>query len=100
MWYDNQTPRMKPNIENYIGAISDLSEEYYSLCEEMGQLAERKGEAWLVLRKECKTNAECDQKWAATADGKRENYLKWFVKGLQAKRGSLILRLKSEQGTL
>ena len=88
---------MNPNL---LPQISDLSDAYYKACEEAGQIAERKGTAWLELRRECETNAECDQKWAATADGKRENYLKWFTKGLQAKRGALILQLKAEQGTL
>ena len=89
-----------PTIENLLNGIDALSTEYYSLCEEAGELAQRKGTAWLELRASCKTNAECDQKWAATADGKRENYLKFYIKGVQAKRGSLILRLRSEQGTL
>ena len=91
---------MNGTPENLLEEIGALSDEYYSMCEEMGQLAERKGVAWLELRKVCKTNAECDQQWAATADGKRENYLKWYIKGLQAKRGSLILRLRADTGSL
>lgn len=83
-----------------IEQISVLSDEYYNLCEEMGQICERSGFAWLEMRKECATNAECDAKWAATADGKRENYLRWYIKGLQAKRGALILQLRAEQGSL
>ena len=86
--------------EQLLQQIGTLSDEYYALCEEAGGIAERKGTAWLELRGECKTNAECDQKWAATADGKRENYLKYYLKGVSAKRSSLILRLKADTGTL
>lgn len=80
--------------------IGELSDEFYNVCEEAGSIAERKGYAWLEMRKNYKTNSECDQAWAATADGRRESYLKWYVKGLAAKRGSLILRLRAEQGQL
>jgi len=83
-----------------IEQISALSDEYYNICEEAGQIAERKGTAWLELRRQCKTNAECDQQWAATADGRRENYLKYYIKGVSAKRGALILQLRAEQGSL
>jgi hypothetical protein len=80
--------------------INALSDEYFKLTQEMASISERSGTAWLELRKQCKTNAEADQQWHATADGRRENFLKWYLKGLQAKRGALILEHKSNSGIL
>lgn len=80
--------------------INKVSDEFYELSQEMGDIAERKGVAWLEIRKGCKTNAEADQTWDASADGRRENYLKWYLRGLQAKRGALILEHKANSGIL
>jgi hypothetical protein len=74
-----------------IEQINTLSDEYFKLAQEMAGIAERSGTAWLELRKQCKTNAETDQQWQATADGRRENYLKWYLRGLEKKRGALVL---------
>lgn len=90
----NLTPRA---LQEQINTISD---EYFSLCQEMAEISERKGTAWLEMRSTCDTNAECDQQWNASADGKRENYLKWYLKGLSAKRSSLILEYKANNGQL
>ena len=98
--------------------ISALSEEYYDMCDEMGQIAERKAYAWLEIKnnqyskeelkvfgetgaaKKPLTNAEVDKIWDSSADGRRENYLKWYIRGLSAKRSTLILQLKADTGTL
>jgi len=80
--------------------INEISELYFEKCQEAAEIAERKGLVWLEMRKLYKTNAETDQAWDASADGRRENYLKWFIKGLQAKRGALILEHKLNQGSL
>lgn len=80
---------------NLIKEINVISDELYKVCQEMGEIAERSGVGWLELRKTCKTNAEADQLWATTADGRRENYLKWYIKGLEKKRGALVLEHKS-----
>lgn len=88
----NLTPRQ------LIEQINAVSDEYYKLCQEAAEISERKGTAWLELRRECKTNAEADQLWAASADGRRESYLKIYLRGLQAKRGSLVLEYKYNQG--
>ena len=85
--------------EKLIQQINEISDEGYKVSQELAEIAERKGTAWLALRKECKTNAECDAQWDATADGKRENYLKWLFKGLQMKRGALIMEWKSNNGS-
>ena len=63
--------------------INTLADEYYKLSDELGQIAERSGTAWLELRKTCKTNAEADQLWNTTPDGRREAYLKFYLKGLE-----------------
>lgn len=78
--------------------INAVSDEFYVLSQELAGIAERSGTAWLEIRKECSTNGEADKLWAATADGRRENYLKIYLKGLQAKRGALILEYKSNAG--
>ena len=85
---------MAKTPQQLIEEISTLSDEYYDVCEEAGQIAERSGTAWLEIRKGCKTNAEADQMWQTTPDGKRENFLKWYTKGLTAKRGARILELR------
>jgi hypothetical protein len=74
-----------------IEEINRIGDEFYQLSQEAAEIAARSGTAWLELRKECKTNAECDSKWKATPDGSREAYLKIYLRGLQAKRGALIL---------
>jgi hypothetical protein len=86
--------------EQLQGAINAISEDLYESCQEMAQIAERKGVAWLELRAACKTNGEADKLWDASPDGRRENHLKWAIKGLQAKRGALILEHKSNSGIL
>lgn len=88
----NLTPRQLQ--EEY----SKISDELYEMCQEMATIAEKKGTAWLELRNECKTNAECDQRWAASELGKRENYLKWYIKGLQSKRGAMKQELQANSG--
>ncbi len=86
--------------EPLIQKINEVSDEFYEMSQELAGIAERKGTAWLELRRSCKTNAETDQIWAATPDGRRESYLKVYLKGLQARRGALILTWKADNGTL
>lgn len=74
--------------------IYDLSEEYFKASLEMGEIASRSGTAWLELRKKCKTDKECDRMWETTADGIRENYLKFYLKGCEKKISSLKLELR------
>jgi hypothetical protein len=86
--------------EKLIELINKVSDEFYAMSQELAAIAERKGTEWLRLRRGCKTNAEADQTWNATADGRREAYLKVYFKGLQAKRGALILEYKANAGFL
>ena len=80
--------------------INKISEEYFKLSTELAEIAERKGAEWLKLRIGAKTNAETDKEWDATADGRREAYLRIYLKGLQALRGARILEYKANQGIL
>ena len=86
--------------EKLIQDINVLAEEYYKLSQELAEISERKGTSWLELRKECKTNAETDQQWAASADGKREAYLKIYLKGLGSLKGAKTLAFKADRGIL
>jgi hypothetical protein len=80
-----------------VAQINTLSDEYFKLAQEMADIAERKGTAWLEIKQSHHnnnkpfTNAETDKVWEASADGRRENYLKWYLRGLEKKRGALVL---------
>lgn len=74
--------------------IYTLSDEYYKCSIEMGEIAERSGTKWLELRADCKTDKEADRKWDTTADGKREAYLKFYLKGLEKKISSLKMSIR------
>lgn len=80
--------------------INVLSDEYFKLSQELAEIAARKGDAWLMLRKESATNAEADQKWNTMSDGKREAYLKIYLKGLEKLRGAHVLEFRANNGTL
>lgn len=86
--------------EKLIEDINKASEEYYALSQELAGIAERKPMEWLEIRKIVKTNAETDQYWKATADGRREEYLKIYLKGLEKLRGAKILEYKANRGML
>ena len=86
------TPRQ---LQDSLNAISD---ELYTLTQEAAAIAGRTGTAWLEIRKGCKTNAEADQLFAATPDGRRMASLKWLVKGMQAKRGAIKMELEANAG--
>lgn len=87
-------------LQQVSGEIYTLSDNYYKCSVEMGSIAERSGTAWLELRKDCKTDKECDRKWDTTADGKRENYLKFYLKGCEKKIAALKMeaRILTGQG--
>lgn len=74
--------------------IYELSDFYYKASLEAGEIAERSGTAWLELRKDCKTDKECDRKWDTTADGKRDNYLRFYLKGCEKKISAMRLQLR------
>ena len=78
--------------------ITKLSENYFELSQELATIAEKKAFEWLGIRKGCKTNAEADQLWDATEFGRREAYLKIYLKGLEKLRGARILEFKANSG--
>lgn len=83
-----------------IEKINKVSDEYFALSQELAEIAERKGMRWLDIKSENigdkiaprqRTNAEVDKVWEASADGRRESYLKIYLKGLEKLRGALVL---------
>lgn len=80
--------------------INSISEDYFKLSTELAEIAERKGTEWLKIRSGTKTNAEADQEWDSKPDGRREAYLKIYLKGLEKLRGARILEWKSNNGSL
>ncbi len=83
-----------------IASISEISEDYFKLSQELAEIAERKAMEWLKLRQDAKTNAEADKVWDATADGRREAYLKIYLKGLEKLRGARMLEYRANSGLL
>lgn len=83
-----------------IEEINALSDEYYEKSQEMATIAEKKGTAWLELRSTCKTNAEANALWDASELGRRENYLKWYLKGLEKKRGARLTEYRANSNQL
>ncbi len=86
------TPRQ---VQDTLNAISDESN---ALHQELATIAERSADAKFDLMKTCKNGKEVDMRYAATPDGKREAYLKIYLKGLSHKRTALIMESKSNAG--
>lgn len=85
--------------EPLIEKINEISDEYYELSQELAGISERKGTAMLDLLAEHKKRNIAETYWDATADGKREAYLKMYLRGLGAKRAALILTHKADMGS-
>lgn len=86
--------------EKLIKLINEVSDEFYEKSMELAEIATRKASAWMEIRKVGSyTIAETDKIWEATEDGKREVYLRIYLRGLQAKRGALILEHKADSGS-
>lgn len=79
--------------------LTVISDKLYEVSQEAATIAGRSGTAWLELRKTCKTNAEADHIFAATPDGSRMAYLKYYIRGLQAKRGAIKMEIQSNSGS-
>ncbi len=80
-------------------AIQEISEESFILHQELASIVERAATVKLGLMGTSKSGKEVEMKYAATDDGKREAYLKIYLKGLSHKRTALILEYKANQGT-
>ncbi len=86
------TPRA---LQEKLNAISD---ESYRLHQEMATIVERSAEAKLELMKTCGSGKEVDMRYAATADGRRESYLRVYLRGLSHLRTSIIQEVKANSG--
>jgi hypothetical protein len=73
--FGHQNKIMSTTPRQLQDSFTAISEEMYAACQEMATIASEKGTTWLEMRKTYETNAECDQAWAASVQGKRENYL-------------------------
>lgn len=71
-----------------------LSAEFSAASEELGKLKAFRAIRWLVLRKDCKTDKECDRTWEATAEGQREMILTYKTKGLEKEISALNTMLR------
>ena len=88
----NLTPRQ---LQEQLSAISD---ESFTLHQELATIAERSGDAKLELMKTCESAKEIEMKYDATPDGKRAAYLKIYLRGLSHRRTALIEESKSNRG--
>lgn len=88
----NLTPRA---LQETLNAIS---EESFSLHMELAEISTRSADAKFELMKDGSNGKKVDMLYAATADGKRENYLKIYLKGLSHKRTALIEECKANRG--
>lgn len=78
--------------------LTNISEESFELHMELATLALLSAEAKLELMKDSKSGKEVDMKYDATENGKREAYLKIYLKGLSHKRTAIIQEIKSNGG--
>lgn len=78
--------------------LNEISDESFSKHQELALLAERSADAKFELMKTSKNGKEVDMKYNASESGKRETYLKIYLKGLSHKRTAIIQELKANQG--
>lgn len=82
-------------LQEQLNAISDESFEKH---QELALLVERSAESKFELMKTSKNGKEVDLKYNASESGKREAYLKIYLKGLSHKRTALIQEIKANSG--
>lgn len=71
-----------------------LSEGYQEASVELAGILSKKDTEWLELRKACSTDKECDRRWGASEGGKRESYLRYFLKGLEKRMSAIRAHLR------
>jgi len=71
-----------------------LSREYNEASKELGRLKQQRAVKWLELRKDCKTDKEADNVWAATPEGQREIELTYLCKGLEKEMSNTKAHLR------
>ncbi len=86
------TPRQ---LQEQLTAISD---ESFALHQELAEISCRSADAKFELMKDGSNGKRVDMLYAASVDGKRENYLKIYLKGLSHKRTALIEESKANRG--
>ena len=86
------TPRQ---LQESLNAISDESFEKH---QEFAEIVSRGAEAKFELMKTAKNGKQVDMLYAATEDGKREAYLKVYLRGLSHKRTALLEESKANRG--
>lgn len=79
--------------------LSAISDESFELHQELASIAERSASAKFILMETCKNGKEVDMRYANTEDGRRESYLKVYLKGLSHKRTALIMEMKANSNT-
>lgn len=88
----NTTPRQ---LQEQLNAIS---EESFALHQEMAAIVERSADVKLDFLKDGMSGKEVDMRYAATPDGKREAFLKVYLRGLSHKRTAMIEESKANRG--
>lgn len=78
--------------------LTAISEESFALHQELAELSSKSADAKFDLMKDGSNGKRVDMLYAATETGKRENYLKIYLKGLSHKRTSIIQELKANSG--
>lgn len=80
--------------------LEAVSQESFELHQELAIINSEMDMVWLKLRKECKTDKECDRVMGATEKGQRATYLKYYLRGLANKRTALIEESKNNRGSI
>lgn len=89
---------MKLTPQQLQETLTKISDESFEKHQELAELSLFAASAKLELMRECKNGKEVDMRYAATEQGKRENYLKIYLKGLSHRRTALIEESKSNRG--
>ena len=71
-----------------------LSEAYQESSKEAATVSSMKDTEWLELRKTCNSDKECDRRWGATENGKRDAYLRYYLKGLEKRMSAIRAHLR------
>jgi len=89
---------MKTTPRELQESLTTISEESFAKHQELATLVERSADAKLELMKTCGSGKEVELKYAGTEDGKREAYLRIYLRGLSHKRTSIISEIKTNAG--
>lgn len=90
---------MKLTLQQLQEELNRISNESFAKHQELAELVMRAADAKLELMKTCKNGKEVDMRYAATDDGKREAYLKVYLKGLSHKRTAILEEEKANRGS-